>query len=147
MRSKKKVIPLTVKKRTKVKLKCEADANPRPTFTWHKNSELISSGFNSSWNASILIVQHAGDEDFARFVCTASNRVGWNAMEFIIQHATGIFWNLSSRSVEKEPFCWFDGWSKSQLTMVEIVTIGEYLFDFFVISFSSSSFSKLSVAK
>ena len=87
----KKVISLTVKKRTKVKLKCEADANPRPTFTWHKDSDLVSSGFNSSWNVSILIVQHAGDEDFARFVCTAKNRVGWDAVTFNVQHARGIF--------------------------------------------------------
>ena len=92
MRSK-KIISLTVKKGTKVKLRCEADGNPQPTFTWHKNSDLVSSGFNSSWNVSILIVQYTGEEDFARFVCTAKNRVGWDALTFNMEPARGIFWN------------------------------------------------------
>ncbi|XP_015761886.1 PREDICTED: limbic system-associated membrane protein-like [Acropora digitifera] len=83
----KKIISLTVKKGTRVKLRCEADGNPQPTFTWHKSSDLVSSGFNSSWNASILIVQHTGDEEFAHFVCTAKNRVGWDALTFSVQYA------------------------------------------------------------
>ena len=93
MRSKTKVISITVRKGTEVRLACEADGNPQPTFTWHKNSDLVSSGFNSSWNGSILVVQHTGDEDFALFVCTVKNRVGWDALTFYVQHARGIFWN------------------------------------------------------
>ena len=91
MRSKTKVISITVRKGTEVRLACQADGNPQPTFTWHKNSDLVSSGFNSSWNVSILVVQHTGDEDFARFVCTAKNRVGSDALTFVVQHARGIF--------------------------------------------------------
>ena len=98
----KRIISLTVKKGTRVKLRCESDGNPQPTFTWHKNSDLVSSGFNSSWNVSILIVQHTGDKDFARFVCTAKNRVGWDVLTFSVQYARGTFWNLSSRSVESD---------------------------------------------
>ena len=101
MRSK-KIIPLTVKKGTKVKLRCEADGNPQPTFTWHENSDLVSSGFNSSWHVSILIVEHTAYKDFARFVCTAKNRVGWDALTFSLQYLKGTFWNLSSRSVESD---------------------------------------------
>ncbi|XP_067044403.1 fibroblast growth factor receptor 1-like isoform X2 [Acropora muricata] len=86
MRSK-KIISLTVKKGTKVKLRCEADGNPHPTFTWHENSYLVSSGFNSSWNVSILILEHTAYKDFARFVCTAKNRVGWDASTFNVQYA------------------------------------------------------------
>lgn len=100
MRSK-KIISLTVKKGTKVKLRCEADGNPHPTFTWHENSYLVSSGFNSSWNVSILILEHTAYKDFARFMCTAKNRVGWDALTFNVQYARGTFWNLSSRSVER----------------------------------------------
>ncbi|KAK2564732.1 Hemicentin-1 [Acropora cervicornis] len=87
MRSKPKVTSLTVKKGTEVRLKCEADGNPQPIFTWHRNSDLVSSGFNSSRNVSILIVQYTGEEDFPRFVCTAKNRVGWDALTFYVQHA------------------------------------------------------------
>ncbi|KAK2564733.1 Neural cell adhesion molecule 1, partial [Acropora cervicornis] len=86
MRSK-KIISLTVKKGTKVNLRCEADGNPHPTFTWHENSYLVSSGFNSSWNMSILILEHTAYKDFARFVCTAKNRVGWDALTFNVQYA------------------------------------------------------------
>ena len=93
MHSKTKVISLTVRKGTEVRLKCEADGNPQPNFTWHKNSDLVSSGFNSSRNVSILLVQHTGDEDFARFECTVKNRVGWDTLTFYVQHARGIFWN------------------------------------------------------
>ncbi|XP_044179925.1 hemicentin-1-like [Acropora millepora] len=91
MRSKTKVISINVSKGTEVRLACEADGNPQPTFTWHKNSDLVSSGFNSSWNVRILVVQYAGDEDFALFVCTVKNRVGWDALTFYVQHAKGIF--------------------------------------------------------
>ena len=109
VRSKPKVTSLAVKKGTKVRLKCEADGNPQPKFTWHKNSDLVSSGFNSSWNVSILIVQYTVEEDFARFVCTAKNKVGWDALTFNLQHARGIFWNLSSCSDERDNLtCWFD---------------------------------------
>ena len=102
VRSKPKVTSLAVKKGTKVRLKCEADGNPQPKFTWHKNSDLVSSGFNSSWNVSILIVQYTVEEDFARFVCTAKNKVGWDALTFNLQHARGIFWNLTSCSDERD---------------------------------------------
>ena len=109
MRSKPKVTSLTVKKGTEVRLKCEADGNPQPIFTWHRNSDLVSSGFNSSRNVSILIVQYTGEEDFPRFVCTAKNRVGWDALTFYVQHARGIFCNLSSCSDERDNLtCWFD---------------------------------------
>ena len=93
MHSKTKVISLTVRKGTEVRLKCEADGNPQPNFTWHKNSDLVSSGFNSSRNVSILVVQLTDDEDFARFVCTVKNRVGRDALIFDVQHARGIFSN------------------------------------------------------
>ena len=110
VRSKPKVTSIAVKKGTEVRLKCEADGNPQPTFTWHKNSEIVRSGLNSSWNVSILIVQYIGEEDFARFVCTAKNRVGWDALTFNVEPARGIFWNLSSCSDERDNLtCWFDG--------------------------------------
>ena len=107
MRSKTKVISITVRKGTEVRLACQADGNPQPAFTWHKNSDLVSSGFNSSWNVSILVVQHTGDEDFARFVCTAKNRVGSDALTFVVQHARGIFLNdISSKKCVSNSSAW-----------------------------------------
>ena len=106
MRSKTKVISLTVKKGTEVRLKCEADGNPLPTFTWHKNSFLVNSSFNSSWNVSILVVQPKSEEDFVRFECTAKNRVGEDAMEFNVQQERGIFWNLCSCFDERDSVLW-----------------------------------------
>ncbi|XP_068731751.1 fibroblast growth factor receptor 1-like isoform X2 [Montipora capricornis] len=77
-----KTVSLTVNKGTKIRLRCEADGNPKPQFVWHKNSDIISSGFISSGNSSILTQHHAGEEEFARFVCTAKNRIGWDALTF-----------------------------------------------------------------
>ncbi|XP_068691325.1 proto-oncogene tyrosine-protein kinase receptor Ret-like isoform X3 [Montipora foliosa] len=77
-----KTVSLTVNKGTKIRLWCEADGNPKPQFVWHKNSDIISSGFISSGNSSILTLHHAGEEEFARFVCTAKNRIGWDALTF-----------------------------------------------------------------
>ena len=51
---------------------------------------------------SILIVEHTAYKDFARFVCTAKNRVGWDALTFNVQYVRGTFWNLSSHSVESD---------------------------------------------
>ena len=115
MRSKTKSISLTVKKETEVRLECHADGNPQPTFTWHKNSVLVNSSFNSSRNVSILIIQLKSDEDLARFVCTAKNGVGRDSMEFNVQQERGTFWNLSSCFDERDNHTgWLDGWSKSQ---------------------------------
>ena len=67
------------------KLKCEAAANPSPTFTWHKHREMISVGFNSTWNSSTLTVTPANDEDFTSYACTAKNRLGWDSFTFVLQ--------------------------------------------------------------
>ncbi|XP_068731747.1 fibroblast growth factor receptor 1-like [Montipora capricornis] len=77
-----KIVSLTVKKGTKIRLKCEADGNPKPQFVWRKNSDIISSGFNSSRNSSILTLHYESEEEFARFVCIAKNKVGWDALTF-----------------------------------------------------------------
>ncbi|XP_068691310.1 proto-oncogene tyrosine-protein kinase receptor Ret-like isoform X2 [Montipora foliosa] len=81
-----KTVSLTVNKGTKIRLWCEADGNPKPQFVWHKNSDIISSGFISSGNSSILTLHHAGEEEFPRFVCTAKNRIGWDALTFNVHH-------------------------------------------------------------
>ncbi|XP_068691349.1 limbic system-associated membrane protein-like [Montipora foliosa] len=85
-----KVVSLTVNKGTKKRLRCEADGSPTPQFVWYKNSDIISSGFISSGNSSILTLHHAGEEEFARFVCTARNRIGWDALTFNVYRETGL---------------------------------------------------------
>ncbi|CAH3159135.1 unnamed protein product [Porites evermanni] len=69
-------------KRSPITLRCEADGNPSPTFYWHKDSEIIREGFNSSWNASTLTVSPVNDKDSTRYVCTAKNKIGWDALAF-----------------------------------------------------------------
>ena len=69
-------------KRSPITLRCEADGNPSPTFYWHKDSEIIHEGFNSSWNASTLTVSPVNDKDSTRYVCTAKNKIGWDALAF-----------------------------------------------------------------
>ena len=66
-------------------LKCVAAANPSPTFTWNKQNEKITVGFNSTWNSSTLTITPVKDNDFTRYVCTAMNRLGWDAVTFILQ--------------------------------------------------------------
>ena len=67
-----------------VTLMCKADGNPSPTFRWHKSHKRISEGFNSTWNSSTLMVTPITDDDFTRYVCTAENRVGWDAHTFLL---------------------------------------------------------------
>ena len=85
-------------KGTRKRLRCEADGNPRPQFVWHKNSDIISSGFNSSGNSSILTVHHADEKEFARFVCTAKNRIGWDALTFNVYYEKGKSKNLTDNT-------------------------------------------------
>ncbi|XP_068686801.1 fibroblast growth factor receptor 1-like isoform X2 [Montipora foliosa] len=80
-----KIISLTVKNGTKIRLRCEADGNPKPQFVWRKNSDLISSGFYSSGNWSILTLYNAGEEEIAHFACTAKNKIGWDALTFNVR--------------------------------------------------------------
>lgn len=84
IQSPKKLVSMLLLRGTTTTLKCEADGNPFPTFSWHKNSEEISDGFNSTWNSSTLTVTATDGDDFARYVCTAENRVGWDSVAFIL---------------------------------------------------------------
>ena len=84
-----KIVSLSVKKGTKIRLRCEADGNPKPQFVWRKNSDIISSGFYSSGNWSILTLYHAGEEEFAHFACTATNKIGWDTLTFNVYREKG----------------------------------------------------------
>lgn len=63
-----------------ITLKCEANGNPSPTFSWRNENERIYEGFNSSWNSSSLIVTQRNDVTL--YVCTATNKIGWDSYAF-----------------------------------------------------------------
>ena len=63
-----------------ITLKCEANGNPSPTFTWRNKYERIYEGFNTSWNSSSLIVTQKNDVTF--YVCTATNKIGSDSYAF-----------------------------------------------------------------
>ena len=63
-----------------ITLKCEANGNPSPTFTWRNENERIYEGFNTSWNSSSLIVTQRNDVTF--YVCTATNKIGSDSYAF-----------------------------------------------------------------
>ena len=63
-----------------ITLKCEANGNPSPTFTWRNKNERIYEGFNTSWNSSSLIVTQRNDVTF--YVCTATNKIGSDSYAF-----------------------------------------------------------------
>lgn len=64
-----------------ITLKCEANGNPSPTFTWRKKDDTIYEGFNTSWNSSALIVTTT-ENDFTFYVCTARNKIGLDSYTF-----------------------------------------------------------------
>ena len=63
-----------------ITLKCEANGNPSPTFTWRNKNERIYEGFNTSWNSSSLIVTQRNDVTL--YVCTATNKIGSDSYVF-----------------------------------------------------------------
>ncbi|CAH3188569.1 unnamed protein product [Porites evermanni] len=63
-----------------ITLKCEANGNPSPTFSWRNKNERIYKGFNTSWNSSSLIVTQRNDVTL--YVCTATNKIGWDSYAF-----------------------------------------------------------------
>ena len=63
-----------------ITLKCEANGNPSPTFSWRNENERIYEGFNTSWNSSSLIVTQRNDVTL--YVCTATNKIGWDSYTF-----------------------------------------------------------------
>ena len=63
-----------------ITLKCEANGNPSPTFTWRNKNERIYEGFNTSRNSSSLIVTQRNDVTF--YVCTATNKIGSDSYAF-----------------------------------------------------------------
>ena len=63
-----------------ITLKCEANGNPSPTFTWRNKNERIYEGFNTSWNSSSLIVTQRNDVTL--YVCTATNKIGLDSYVF-----------------------------------------------------------------
>ena len=63
-----------------IALRCEANGNPSPTFTWRNEYERIYEGFNTSWNSSSLIVTQKNDVTF--YVCTATNEIGSDSYAF-----------------------------------------------------------------
>lgn len=69
-------------------LKCIASANPSPVFTWRKQSDKISVGFNSTCNSSTLTVTPVDDDDFTSYVCTAKNELGWDSVTFVLKEKT-----------------------------------------------------------
>ena len=83
--SKRVTVTVELLKGNSTELKCEAAANPSPTFTWHKSGEKISVGFNSTWNSSTLTVTPVNDDDFTSYVCTASNSLGSDFRTFVLQ--------------------------------------------------------------
>ena len=77
-----KLVSEHVLKGTLISLKCEADGNPPPTFSWHKDGETISEGIITTQNSSTLTITLTNDDDFDLYVCTAKNRVGLVAIKF-----------------------------------------------------------------
>lgn len=71
-----------VLKGTLITLKCEADGNPPPTFSWLKDKEIITNGITSTRNSSTLTMNLTNDEDFDLYVCTAKNGAGFYATTF-----------------------------------------------------------------
>ena len=63
-----------------ITLKCEANGNPSPTFTWLTKNERIYEGFNTSWNSSSLIVTQRNDVTL--YVCIATNKIGSDSYAF-----------------------------------------------------------------
>ena len=63
-----------------ITLKCEANGNPSPTFSWRNKNERIYEGFNTSWNSSSLIVPQRNDVTL--YVCTATNKIGSDSYAF-----------------------------------------------------------------
>ena len=69
-------------KGTLISLKCEADGNPPPTFSWRKDKETISKGIISTRNSSTLTMNLTNDEDFGLFVCKVKNGAGFHATTY-----------------------------------------------------------------
>ncbi|KAM7440771.1 hypothetical protein ABFA07_010086 [Porites harrisoni] len=63
-----------------ITLKCEANGNPSPTFTWRNKNERIYEGFNTRWNSSSLIVTQRNNVTL--YVCTATNKIGSDSYVF-----------------------------------------------------------------
>ena len=65
-----------------ISLKCEADGNPPPTFSWRKDKETISKGIISTRNSSTLTMNLTNDEYFGLYVCTVKNGAGTDGATF-----------------------------------------------------------------
>ena len=77
-----KLVSEHVLKGTLITLKCEADGNPAPTFSWLKDGETISKGIISTRNSSTLTMNLTNDEDFGLYVCKAKNGAGFHTTTF-----------------------------------------------------------------
>ena len=66
-----------------ITLKCTADANPQPAFTWHTQGAEIKQGSYTS-NSSSLVVTPINDGDFTSYVCIANNEIGIDSVTFMV---------------------------------------------------------------
>lgn len=70
-------------RRDSITLKCTADANPQPAFTWHTQGGEIKQGSYTS-NSSSLVVTPINDGDFTSYVCIANNEIGIDSVTFMV---------------------------------------------------------------
>ncbi|CAH3168761.1 unnamed protein product, partial [Pocillopora meandrina] len=79
-----KKVALELTRGNSTRLKCTADANPSPTFTWYTHDGEITQGFSHTSNSSSLIVTPINDRDFTSYICLASNKIAVDSVMFTL---------------------------------------------------------------
>ncbi|XP_018006965.1 nephrin isoform X2 [Hyalella azteca] len=74
----------TVNTNDSVELTCRATGLPKPTFSWHRGTEDISSKATQYDDSSVLTIQRVSASDTGRFLCRAKNEVGKDSANFTV---------------------------------------------------------------
>nr|XP_058941782.1 fibroblast growth factor receptor 3-like [Pocillopora verrucosa] len=87
-----KKVALELTRGNSTRLKCAANANPSPTFTWYTHDGEITQGFSHTSNSSSLIVTPINERDFTSYICLATNKIANDSVTFTL-HEKGKYNN------------------------------------------------------
>ena len=68
-----------------VSLKCPAEGNPTPTFSWYRSAQRARSINIKMSIESVLEIVPREDSDFTLYTCKVSNSIGSDTVEYILR--------------------------------------------------------------
>ena len=108
---------MTALTNTSITIQCPTTGVPKPSVTWTKDGQEIPTGgrYRVQDDGSLMIYE-AGEEDNARYTCTADSAVGEDSSTSIVKivgkKLTGCVLRLST--IRKMAFAWlFTSYNKS----------------------------------